>query len=56
MAEVPLAVNSIRWRTWSSKRMMVGWMGPWRVDVLDENGIMLSSVSFRLEQIRPKPE
>jgi hypothetical protein len=49
MAEVPLAVNSVRWRTWSSKRMMPGWTGAWRVDIQDENGTVLTSASFRLE-------
>ncbi|MFC1683254.1 DUF2914 domain-containing protein [Candidatus Zixiibacteriota bacterium] len=49
MAEVILSVNSPHWRTWSSKRIVPGWTGDWRVDVLDEAGEPLASIAFQVE-------
>lgn len=48
MARVPLAVGAADWRTWSSKRVLPEWSGPWRVDVVDAGGAVLGSKSFRL--------
>lgn len=40
--------KSSRWRTWSSKT--IGDMkGDWKVDVLDESGAVLKSVTFKVE-------
>jgi hypothetical protein len=49
MAEVILSVNSPHWRTWSSKRIVAGWTGDWRVDILDEAGGQLASIAFQIE-------
>jgi hypothetical protein len=39
-AEVPLNVGSVRWRTWSSKRIMEEWVGKWRVEVVFQDSIL----------------
>ena len=46
MARVTLPVRSADWRTWSSKRILPGWAGAWRVDVLDAGGNLLRSLPF----------
>lgn len=48
MARVDLGVRSARWRTWSSKRILEHWTGPWRVDVLNPEGTVLRSISFQV--------
>jgi hypothetical protein len=48
MARVDLAVKSPSWRTWSSKRILPGWTGAWRVDVLSEDGKLLESRAFKI--------
>ena len=45
-ARVELAVKSKSWRTWSSKRIMKGWEGIWRVDIISSDGDLLSSNEF----------
>ncbi|MGA1846012.1 DUF2914 domain-containing protein [Deferribacter abyssi] len=49
MAEVPLAVNSSRWRTYSSKKILPKWKGEWKVEIYSEDGKMLDSVSFTIK-------
>lgn len=49
MAEVSLTVGSARWRTWSSKRIMKSWTGEWRVEILDEEGKLLTTISFQIQ-------
>ena len=49
-AKVRLPVRSKSWRTWSSKQIMSGWTGPWTVEVQDELGNVLKSVSFVIEE------
>lgn len=49
VATVDLPVKSSRWRTWSSKKMMPGWQGAWRVDVRTPEGAVIRSGSFTLE-------
>ncbi len=46
MAEVPLEIGGSRWRTHSSKRLFKGWIGEWKVSVVDDSGQVLRSVSF----------
>ena len=46
MAEVELDIGSPRWRTYSSKKMHPGYLGAWKVSVLDESGNVLSTASF----------
>ena len=49
MAKVELAVKGETWRTWSSKRIVVGWSGKWRVDVVAADGTVLKSKAFTLQ-------
>lgn len=49
MAEVTLPVAGNDWRTWSSKNVMSGWIGHWRVDVVSEDGTVLESIAFQLQ-------
>ena len=48
MAEVTLPVQSGRWRTWSTKRIMPQWTGKWNVVVLSEDGDPLAQASFSI--------
>lgn len=48
MARVQLPVRSSDWRTWSSKRIMPGWAGAWKVEVLDAQGNILQTIPFTL--------
>lgn len=47
---VPLEVKSASWRTWSSKKIIKGETGDWRVDILDANGNLLKSGSFTINE------
>jgi len=49
MAEVTLDVNSVRWRTWSSKKIVESWTGDWHVEVLDEDGKVLTTTPFQIQ-------
>ena len=49
MAEVILSVRSRYWRTWSSKKIIPGWRGSWRVEVTAEDGTLLKSIDFTVE-------
>ncbi|NOY14172.1 MAG: DUF2914 domain-containing protein [Deltaproteobacteria bacterium] len=49
LARVDLPVGSADWRTYSSKRFLPQWAGPWRVVILDEDGRQLATVPFVLE-------
>lgn len=49
MAEVPLAVNSNKWRTYSSKKILPKWKGDWKVEIYSEDGKMIDSISFKIE-------
>jgi hypothetical protein len=49
MATVELPVKSSRWRTWSSKRMVSGWRGRWKVEVTSADGMVIESREFTLE-------
>ncbi|NOZ26141.1 MAG: DUF2914 domain-containing protein [Nitrospirae bacterium] len=49
MAEVSLPVKSVNWRTYSSKRIVPGWTGEWRVDVTNEDGLLLETLYFTIE-------
>ncbi len=40
--------KSSRWRTWASKTI-AGMKGDWKVDVLDESGVVLKSATFKVE-------
>ena len=49
-ARVGLAVNSVSWRTYSSKIIQTHEMGAWSIDVLDANGKVLKTLEF---EVRP---
>jgi hypothetical protein len=49
IARVPLEIPYPRMRTWSSKTMMPEWAGDWKVELVDDTGKALSTVSFKLE-------
>jgi len=51
MAEVSLNVGGSCWRTWSSKRILKEWTGPWRVDVTTKDGTVLKSLTFKVKEI-----
>jgi len=46
MAEVEFNPKSDRWRVYSSKNLWRGWTGVWRVEVVDENDIVILTKSF----------
>ena len=46
MAEVKIAVNSDRWRAYSTKNMMPYWTGTWIVAVLDGEGNEITRKTF----------
>ncbi len=46
VAHIPLVVGSARWRTWSRKRILSHWIGPWEVEAVDQEGKVLSSQTF----------
>lgn len=48
VSRVELPVKSSAWRTWSAKRLIDGWEGAWRVDVLDADEQLLKSVEFQV--------
>lgn len=49
MAEVFLPVRSLYWRTWSSKKIIPQWKGPWRVEVASKDGTLLKTITFTIE-------
>lgn len=48
MGRMQLPVKGSEWRTWSTKAFLPSWTGKWRVEVLDAEGKLLSTVSFTL--------
>lgn len=51
-ATVELTIGSPLWRTYSSKRILSSWTGPWRVDIVDEDGQVLKSLEFTIVEQR----
>lgn len=49
MARVELEVESARWRTWSTKRILDEWRGEWHVDIVDADGVVLTRLDFSVE-------
>ncbi|MDT8422417.1 MAG: DUF2914 domain-containing protein [Desulfuromonadales bacterium] len=43
MVEVPFTIGGPRWRVYSSKQMIPGWVGKWRVDVVNAAGEVVAS-------------
>ena len=55
--ELEIGIDAKNWRTWSSKRILEGWTGDWRVDVLSPLGEVLASKEFKiLSQEEPVEE
>lgn len=50
IAEVPLNINSGKWRTYSSKRILPSWTGKWKVEVYSEDGALIGSKSFTVNE------
>lgn len=50
MARVALDVGGSDWRTWSSKRILPGWTGRWRVEVVGPGGEVLETTRFTVEE------
>lgn len=48
MGDVPLAVKSASWRTWSRKT--VGMSGNWKWQILDASGAVLKEVAFTVTE------
>jgi hypothetical protein len=49
LADVELPVRSAHWRTWSRKRMLPGWKGEWRVDIIAADSAVIESKRFVLK-------
>ncbi|MEE8540435.1 MAG: DUF2914 domain-containing protein [Desulfobacterales bacterium] len=45
-ASIRLGIKGSHWRTWSSKKIIPGWSGKWRVDVVKADGTILGSKKF----------
>ena len=45
-AKVELSVKGNSWRTWSSKNIDPSWVGSWKVEIVAENGDVLSTKTF----------
>ena len=46
MAKVDLPIRAKTWRTWSSKRILLDWVGDWKVEIQDSEGNVLYEVFF----------
>jgi hypothetical protein len=46
MAKVDLPIRAKAWRTWSSKRILLDWIGDWRIEVQDSEGNVLYEIFF----------
>ncbi|RUO64056.1 Protein of unknown function [Pseudidiomarina planktonica] len=49
MAEVPLAIGSPNWRTYSTKTILSDWLGRWRVLVVDGDQNIILEYEFNVE-------
>jgi len=50
VAEVPLKVNSPKWRTYSSKVILDNWVGSWKIEVYSKNGKLIDSIDFKVNE------
>lgn len=48
MARIDLPVRSSSWRTYSSKNILPQWAGDWKVQVLDDAGLEIGVIPFKL--------
>lgn len=49
MFEKTFEVRGARWRVWTSKTLTPSWIGPWTVNVLDDDRTVLASKSFEYQ-------
>jgi hypothetical protein len=49
MAGVTLPIRSPLYRTYSSKNILPGWGGQWRVEIIDAGGTILKTLNFTVE-------
>lgn len=49
MARVTLPIEGSRWRTWSSKQILPGWTGQWKVEAVTMGGAVAASQPFSIE-------
>jgi hypothetical protein len=49
MAKINLNIGGKTWRTWSSKKLLMEWVGDWRVEIQDASGNVISEISFKIE-------
>ncbi len=56
MAEVTLNVKSSEYRTYSSKNIWNAWTGDWRVEIATEDGTVLETLNFTLEEAEAEAE
>ena len=47
--EITLPIQSLNWRTYSTKTITPSSSGSWRVDITTENGTVLQSVPFTIK-------
>jgi hypothetical protein len=50
MAEIPFSIGGQRWRVYSVKALQPGWLGEWKVSVVDEAGNVVSTDEFQYKQ------
>jgi hypothetical protein len=50
VAEVPLVVNSKKWRTYSSKKINPTAIGEWKVEIYSEDGKLIDSINFTVKE------
>jgi hypothetical protein len=55
MAEIRFKVKGERWRIWSSKNLVPGWTGAWKVSVVAEDGKVLATNDFSYTRAIDKP-
>jgi hypothetical protein len=48
MAEFPLSVNSNRWRTFSSKKILPTQTGKWKVEIYTNDDKLIDSIEFEI--------
>lgn len=49
MARIELKIGGSPWRTWSYKTILPEWKGTWKLEVLDADGNVLTSKTFKIQ-------
>lgn len=53
---IEVNVGGPTWRTWSYKTIPPGWIGAWRVDIEDADGVIIYSLPFTITEEAPGEE